>query len=249
MPPEVPYDHKAKEGRNAPRRVEGVVARRIFEVTLWIRERRRRDAAHWHERQGRAHGAKDADRLLVDLPNKIRDTLGLVAPVRAVSRKGNTLHSGQGSQRRRLPAVQGLRAGWQAHAAGIPLDNMDLARIDEALLDEASDELVGDEQVIEFGRGREGRGEEPRQRGSRGVTRGVVIGGGDEPSVGEEVGELPCRFEALCKFIGISAERMPVKNEPPGSRDGGVEVEPNGAGYNSLRPRGRNEPPPRAPNG
>ncbi len=36
-------------------------------------------------------GAPDAARLLVDLPNKIRDTLGLVVPVRLVTKKGRDL--------------------------------------------------------------------------------------------------------------------------------------------------------------
>jgi ATP-dependent DNA helicase RecG len=40
---------------------------------------------------GEPVGAPDANRLLVDLPNKIRDTLGLVVPVRALTRKGKTL--------------------------------------------------------------------------------------------------------------------------------------------------------------
>ena len=41
--------------------------------------------------KGEPVGAEDADRLLVDLPNKIRDTLGLVVPVRAVTKKGKDL--------------------------------------------------------------------------------------------------------------------------------------------------------------
>ncbi len=41
--------------------------------------------------KGEPVGAPDAQRLLVDLPNKIRDTLGLVVPVRAVTKKGKTL--------------------------------------------------------------------------------------------------------------------------------------------------------------
>jgi ATP-dependent DNA helicase RecG len=41
--------------------------------------------------KGEPVGAQDADRLLVDLPNKIRDTLGLVVPVRAVTKKGRPL--------------------------------------------------------------------------------------------------------------------------------------------------------------
>ncbi len=41
--------------------------------------------------KGEPVGASDAARLLVDLPNKIRDTLGLVVPVRAVTKKGKTL--------------------------------------------------------------------------------------------------------------------------------------------------------------
>lgn len=41
--------------------------------------------------RGEPVGAPDADRLLVDLPNKVRDTLGLVVPVRAVTKKGKTL--------------------------------------------------------------------------------------------------------------------------------------------------------------
>lgn len=41
--------------------------------------------------KGEPVSAGDADRLLVDLPNKIRDTLGLVGPVRAVAQKGKTL--------------------------------------------------------------------------------------------------------------------------------------------------------------
>jgi len=36
-------------------------------------------------------GAADADRLLVDLPNKIRDTLGIIPPVRAVEAEGRML--------------------------------------------------------------------------------------------------------------------------------------------------------------
>lgn len=36
-------------------------------------------------------GTPDAQRLLVDLPSKIRDTLGIVVPVRAVKAKGKTL--------------------------------------------------------------------------------------------------------------------------------------------------------------
>jgi len=40
---------------------------------------------------GEPVGAADARRLLVDLPNKIRDTLGLVVPVRAVTKQGKTL--------------------------------------------------------------------------------------------------------------------------------------------------------------
>ncbi|MFM8408850.1 MAG: helix-turn-helix domain-containing protein, partial [Alphaproteobacteria bacterium] len=36
-------------------------------------------------------GAQDADRLLVGLPNKIRDMLGLVVPVRSISRRGKPL--------------------------------------------------------------------------------------------------------------------------------------------------------------
>lgn len=41
--------------------------------------------------KGEPVGAPDARRLLVDLPNKIRDTLGLVVPVRAVRKNGKTL--------------------------------------------------------------------------------------------------------------------------------------------------------------
>lgn len=41
--------------------------------------------------KGEPVGAQDAHRLLVDLPNKIRDTLGLVVPVREVTKKGKTL--------------------------------------------------------------------------------------------------------------------------------------------------------------
>lgn len=40
---------------------------------------------------GEPVGAKDAQRLLVELPNKIRDALGLVVPVRAVTKKRKTL--------------------------------------------------------------------------------------------------------------------------------------------------------------
>src|SRR5690606_14163718 len=40
--------------------------------------------------KGEPVGVADADRLLVDLPNKIRDTLGLVVPVRRVVKKGKT---------------------------------------------------------------------------------------------------------------------------------------------------------------
>lgn len=36
-------------------------------------------------------GVPDADRLLVDLPNKIRDTLGIIPPVRAVKAEGRML--------------------------------------------------------------------------------------------------------------------------------------------------------------
>ena len=41
--------------------------------------------------KGEPVGAQDADRLLVDLPNKIRDTLGLVMPVREITSKGKVL--------------------------------------------------------------------------------------------------------------------------------------------------------------
>ena len=41
--------------------------------------------------EGVAVGATDAERLLVDLPNKIRDTLGIIPPVRAVDAKGKML--------------------------------------------------------------------------------------------------------------------------------------------------------------
>ena len=41
--------------------------------------------------KGEPVGAPDADRLLVDLPNKIRDVLGLVVPVRAITKRGKTL--------------------------------------------------------------------------------------------------------------------------------------------------------------
>lgn len=41
--------------------------------------------------RGEPVGADNADRLLVNLPNKIRDTLGLVVPVRAVTKKGRNL--------------------------------------------------------------------------------------------------------------------------------------------------------------
>lgn len=41
--------------------------------------------------KGEAVGASDAERLLVELPNKIRDTLGLVVPVRATTERGRTL--------------------------------------------------------------------------------------------------------------------------------------------------------------
>lgn len=41
--------------------------------------------------EGVAVGAPDAERLLVDLPNKIRDTLGIIPPVRAVDAKGKML--------------------------------------------------------------------------------------------------------------------------------------------------------------
>src|SRR5690606_37770115 len=41
--------------------------------------------------KGEPVGARDADRLLVDLPNKIRDTLGLVVPVWSVTKKGKSL--------------------------------------------------------------------------------------------------------------------------------------------------------------
>jgi ATP-dependent DNA helicase RecG len=41
--------------------------------------------------KGEPVGSPDADRLLVDLPNKIRDTLGLVVPVRAVTKKAKPL--------------------------------------------------------------------------------------------------------------------------------------------------------------
>jgi ATP-dependent DNA helicase RecG len=40
---------------------------------------------------GEPVGVPDAGRLLIDLPNKIRDTLGLVVPVRVVNRKGKEL--------------------------------------------------------------------------------------------------------------------------------------------------------------
>ncbi|HEY6727419.1 MAG TPA: RNA-binding domain-containing protein [Polyangiaceae bacterium] len=41
--------------------------------------------------KGEPVGADDADRLLVDLPNKIRDMLGIVVPVRALTKKGKDL--------------------------------------------------------------------------------------------------------------------------------------------------------------
>ena len=41
--------------------------------------------------EGVAVGATDAERLLVDLPNKIRDTLRIIPPVRAVDAKGKML--------------------------------------------------------------------------------------------------------------------------------------------------------------
>lgn len=41
--------------------------------------------------KGEPVGAPDADRLLVDLPNKIQGTLGLVVPVRMVTKKGKRL--------------------------------------------------------------------------------------------------------------------------------------------------------------
>ncbi|MDX2053242.1 MAG: ATP-binding protein [Polyangiaceae bacterium] len=41
--------------------------------------------------KGEPVGVRDAQRLLVDLPNKIRDSLGLIVPVRAVIKKGKAL--------------------------------------------------------------------------------------------------------------------------------------------------------------
>lgn len=72
--------------------------------------------------EGVAVGAPDAERLLVDLPNKIRDTLGIIPPVRAVDAKARCSSRSKSSHLPR-PSATGAnttsaRAAQKQHLTG-----------------------------------------------------------------------------------------------------------------------------------
>ena len=60
-------------------------------MDLRVRQCRRRSAGHRPQLAGAAVGVADARKLLVDLPNKIRDVLGVMADVNSLKNSGKEL--------------------------------------------------------------------------------------------------------------------------------------------------------------